>query len=95
MEPKENPVKDKNADILLDRKEGVLAIKESMLQFRKDSTFVEVEKSPGSLKRDWLKTGISDGSTLKSCRGLSGLIRSKQRKVPELTKRSPGAASAW
>ncbi len=89
MEPKENPVKDKNADILLDRKEGVLAIKESMLQFRKDSTFVEVEKSPGSLKRDWLKTGISDGINIEILSGVKRADKIKTKESPGTDKEEP------
>jgi HlyD family secretion protein len=42
-----------NADIVLDRKENVLAVKESMLQFKKDSVFVEIETQPQNLRKDW------------------------------------------
>ena len=40
-----------NADIVLDRKDSVLAIQESLLQFDKDTAFVEVETKPQQFER--------------------------------------------
>jgi HlyD family secretion protein len=50
-----------NADIVLDRREKVLALKESLLQFEGDEVFVEVETGPQQFERRKLKTGLSDG----------------------------------
>ncbi len=72
-----------NADIVLDQKDSVLAIKESMLQFgKKDSVFVEVEtSSPQVFEKRIIKTGISDGINIQI---LSGIDKSNKIKVPEM-----------
>jgi HlyD family secretion protein len=60
-----------NADIVLDRRDKVLAVKESLLQFDKDQPFVEVETAPQRFERRKLKTGLSDGVTIEVVDGLS------------------------
>jgi len=60
-----------NADIVLDRRDKVLAIKESLLQFDKDETYVEVETVPQHFERRKLKTGLSDGVTMEIVDGLT------------------------
>jgi HlyD family secretion protein len=60
-----------NADIVLDRRDQVLAIKESLLQFDKEETFVEVEIAPQKFERRKLKTGLSDGVTMEIVEGLT------------------------
>lgn len=69
-----------NADIVLDKKEKVLAIKESMLQFKKDSIFVEVETQPQVFEKRLVKTGISDGINIEV---LSGIGKNDKIKVIE------------
>jgi HlyD family secretion protein len=69
-----------NADIVLDHKEKVLAIKEGWLQFKKDSVFVEVEKSPQQFEKRVIKTGISDGINIEV---ISGVTEKEKIKVPE------------
>ena len=59
-----------NADIVLDRRDKVLAVKESLLQFDKDDVFVEVETSPQHFEKRKLKTGLSDGVTIEVVDGL-------------------------
>lgn len=67
-----------NADIILGKKEKVLAIKESMLQFEKkekESTekgkpFVEVEKGEQQFEKRKIETGISDGINIEVKKGL-------------------------
>lgn len=54
-----------NADIILDRKENVLAIPETVLQFEKDKTFVEIETSPNVFEKKIIKTGLSDGVNIE------------------------------
>ncbi len=71
-----------NADIVLDKKEKVLAIKESMLQFKKDSTFVEIEKAPQQFEKRLVKTGISDGINIEI---LSGIADTDKVKITEAT----------
>jgi HlyD family secretion protein len=59
-----------NADIVLDHKDSVLAIKESMLQFDKNTPFLEVEKSPNVFEKRHVKTGISDGINIEILDGI-------------------------
>lgn len=50
------------ADIVLDRRDSVLAIAEAMLQFEKDGkAFVEVETEPQVFVKRYVKLGLSDG----------------------------------
>jgi len=70
-----------NADIILDRREQVLAINERVLQFEGTRAFVEVQGGgsvPGYEKR-FLKLGLSDGVQVEV---LEGLTAGEQVKVP-------------
>jgi HlyD family secretion protein len=60
-----------NADIVLDRKDSVLAIHESLLQFSKDSVFVEVETKPKEFQKRLVRTGLSDGLDVEVLSGIS------------------------
>ena len=60
-----------NADIVLDRRDKVLAINESLLQFNEDqSAFVEVETAPQKFEKRPVKTGLSDGVKIEILSGL-------------------------
>jgi HlyD family secretion protein len=59
-----------NADIVLDRRDKVLAVKESLLQFEGDSVFVEVESAPQQFEKRKIKTGLSDGVVVEVLEGL-------------------------
>lgn len=60
-----------NADIVLARRENVLAIRESWLQFDQDQQpYVEVEVGPQSFERRDVETGLSDGITIEVVSGL-------------------------
>jgi len=59
-----------NADIIFDRRDSVLAIKESLLQFSKDSVFVEVETKPNIFEKRLIKTGLSDEISIEVMEGL-------------------------
>ncbi|MFD2512796.1 efflux RND transporter periplasmic adaptor subunit [Pontibacter locisalis] len=71
-----------NADIVLDKRENVLAIKESMLKFEKEQPYVEVEKSPQVFEKRLVKTGLSDGINIEI---ISGLNKKEKIKVPDAT----------
>jgi len=60
-----------NADIVLDRRDDVLAINESLLQFEEDSTFVEVQTAPQVFEKRYLEVGLSDGIVIEVVSGLS------------------------
>ncbi|HNW73502.1 MAG: efflux RND transporter periplasmic adaptor subunit [Bacteroidales bacterium] len=71
-----------NADIVLQRADSVMAIKESLLQFDKDSAFVEVETGPQTFEKRFIKTGLSDGLNIQV---LSGLTLKDKIKIPQNT----------
>ncbi len=60
-----------NANIVLDKADSVLAISESLLQFEKDTIYVEVETSPQVFEKRYIKTGLSDGINIEVIEGLS------------------------
>ena len=70
-----------NADIILQRKENVLAISESVLQFEKEKPYVEVETTPQKFEKRFIKTGLSDGINIEV---LDGLKKSDKIKLPKL-----------
>ena len=57
-----------------------MAIPESLLQFDNDSTYVEVETSPQTFEKRFIKTGISDGINVEV---ISGLALEDKVKKPE------------
>jgi len=59
-----------NADIVLDRKDKVLAVKESLVIFKGDSAFVEIQTAPQVFKQINIKTGLSDGINIQVLEGL-------------------------
>lgn len=60
-----------NADIVLERRDSVLAIPESLLIFEGDSILVEVEKTPQVFEKRTLKTGLSDGINIEVVSGVT------------------------
>ena len=68
-----------NADIVLDRRDSVLAISEALLQFENDSAFVEVETGEQVFEKRYVETGLSDGINIEILSGLS-----KEDKIKKL-----------
>ena len=68
-----------NADIILDSRKDVLAIEESLVQFEKGKTYVEVEGAPQAFARREVKLGLSDGIHVEV---LSGISADSRLKVP-------------
>jgi HlyD family secretion protein len=66
-----------NAAIVLDRRDQVISINESLLQFEKDSAFVEVEIRPQEFEKRWIKTGLSDGISIEVIEGISSTDKIK------------------
>ncbi len=60
-----------NADIVLEKKDSVLAINESLLQFEEDRVFVEVENEPRQFVKRYIEVGLSDGINIEIVEGLS------------------------
>lgn len=70
-----------NADIILDKKERVLSIPESVLQFEGDKASVEVETAPNKFEKRFVRTGLSDGINIEV---LNGIAKSDKIKLPLL-----------
>ena len=66
-----------NADIVLEKKEKVLTIKESNLIVENDTSFVEVQRNNDEFEKILVETGISDGVNVEV---LSGLTEADQIK---------------
>jgi HlyD family secretion protein len=60
-----------NADIVLDRRQQVLAVNESLLQFEDGKPFVEVETAPQKFERRDVTLGLSDGIQIEVLSGLT------------------------
>ena len=73
-----------NADIVLDRRDEVLAINERLLQFEDGKPFVEVQISEQTFERRQIETGLSDGISIEV---LSGLTEDDRIKNPNPSAR--------
>jgi len=73
-----------NADIVLERKDSVLTVPESIVTFnaKGDSAFVDV-KNGEAWKKTWIKTGLSDGINLEIVSGVDGSTELKGAKKVE------------
>jgi HlyD family secretion protein len=60
-----------NADIVLDSRESVLAINESLIQFEGGKKFVEVQAAPQTFEKREVVTGLSDGIQIEIVSGLT------------------------
>jgi HlyD family secretion protein len=72
-----------NASIVLGKRDSVLAISESLLQFdsdSEDSVFVEVENGPQQFEKRYIQTGLSDGINIEV---VNGLTSDDKIKVPQ------------
>ncbi len=72
-----------NADIILDKKDKVLAVPERVLQFEKEKAFVEVATDDQHYEKRYVKTGLSDGINIEV---MEGLKKEDKIKVPQLTE---------
>jgi len=68
-----------NADIVLARADSVLAVPESVVQFEKDTAFVEIETSPQVFEKRTVELGLSDGINIEV---VSGISENDNIKVP-------------
>ncbi|MFO7371156.1 MAG: efflux RND transporter periplasmic adaptor subunit [Bacteroidales bacterium] len=77
-----------NADIVLDRKDSVMVIPESLIKFEKegDSAYVEIEKQPQIFEKRIIKTGLSDGVNIEIKEGLGINDKIKGEKKEEERK---------
>lgn len=68
-----------NADIVLDKRENVLAINEGNLLIEDDAHFVEVEVAPQKFEKRKIETGLSDGINIEIVSGLTADQKIKKR----------------
>lgn len=73
-----------NAEIVLERRDQVLAVEEALLQFEGDRPFVEIETAPGTVERRDLELGISDGIHVEV---KSGVEAGAKVRAPEATQK--------
>ena len=59
-----------NADIVLDRRNQVLTVDESLLVFEGDDAYLEVETGPQKFERRKVRTGLSDGLRIEIVEGI-------------------------
>jgi len=67
-----------NADIVLESRDSVLSVQESLVKYEADSASVEVETSPQIFEKKTIKTGLSDGVNVEV---LSGITKSDKIKI--------------
>jgi len=60
-----------NADIVLESRDSVLAVKESDVLFEDDRTYVEVEVGEQAFQKQEIETGLSDGINIEVLSGLT------------------------
>lgn len=60
-----------NADVELDRRDNILTISETLVQYKKRQAFVEVEISTGFYEKRDVKLGLSDGLSVEVVSGLT------------------------
>ncbi len=75
-----------NADIVLERRDSVLSVQESLVKYEADTAWVEVESTPQVFKKRTIKTGLSDGVNVEI---LSGLTKKEKIKI----QNAPAAAT--
>ncbi|MCG8418309.1 MAG: efflux RND transporter periplasmic adaptor subunit [Proteobacteria bacterium] len=68
-----------NANIVIDRRDQVLAISEQLLQFEDGKPYIEVEVAPQTFERRNIDVGLSDGITIEI---LSGVEKDTKIKKP-------------
>ncbi len=80
-----------NADIVLDKRDSVMVIPESLLKFeeKNDSAYVEVETQPQQFEKRYVQLGLSDGVNIeiKSGISLNDKIKGAKKKIEKKKKK--------
>ena len=69
-----------NADIVLEEKKQVLAIREALVQYKDDKPFVEIEVQTQTFVKKDVKLGLSDGIKVEI---LEGVTKTDKIKIPD------------
>lgn len=64
-----------NADIVLDKRDSVITIKESLIEFKNDTAFVMLQKENQVFEQLAIETGISDGINIEVLSGLDTISK--------------------
>jgi HlyD family secretion protein len=67
-----------NADIVLESRDSVLSVQESLVKYEGDSAWVEIMTGPQVFKKTIIKTGLSDGVNVEI---LSGITKKDKIKI--------------
>jgi HlyD family secretion protein len=67
-----------SGDIVLERRDQALSIKERLLNFEDDEIFVEIEIAAGQFEKRIIKVGISDGINIEVLSGIDETARIKK-----------------
>ncbi|WP_282036769.1 efflux RND transporter periplasmic adaptor subunit [Saccharicrinis aurantiacus] len=68
------------ADIVLDKRDSVLVLKEKLITFSNDSAFVDVKTGEQVFEKKFIETGLSDGIKIEI---LSGINEGDEIKIPK------------
>jgi len=71
-----------NADIVLEHRDSVLSVQESLVKYEADSAWVEVETSPQVFEKRTIKTGLSDGVNVEVLSGITKKDKIKIQNAP-------------
>ena len=69
-----------NGDIILDRRDSVITLKERDVIFKDDSTYIEVQVSDQEFKKQLVKVGLSDGIQIEVTSGVDTTTQVKVQK---------------
>jgi HlyD family secretion protein len=69
-----------NGDIILERKDKVIALKERDVIFKKDSTFIEVKTGDQQFEKRLVKVGLSEGILIEVVSGVDTTTQVKVQK---------------
>ena len=68
-----------NADIVLEKRDSVLAVKESDLLFKDGKAYVEIETGEQQFKKQEIETGLSDGINIEILSGITANQKIKEQ----------------
>ncbi len=74
-----------NANIIIQKKDSVLAIPERVVTFRSDSAFVNIPQGPQGKKEIYIKTGLSDAIYIEVISGLKEGEEVLEKEVKPIT----------
>ena len=69
-----------NGDIILDRRDSVITLKERDVVFKEDSTYIEIQVSDQEFEKRMIETGLSDGIQIEVKSGVDTTTQVKVQK---------------